>query len=155
MPIYETDKHRRDQMLAITHLLAVEPRFGSCRVTFFPTLSVIDAYIEGDKHWAVEIKRRSTSMFHYPDYTIDLRKLNDGVHARNMLGFDNYILVVWWADVMGMLWVDEEKLGGWAHNLQDGSRRRGDPKDIDEVYRIPLSAFRKYRPPGGKNADQA
>ena len=88
---------------------------------------------------AVETKRRDNTMRHYPDYKVDIQKI-DGLMGRAEREELVALYVVHWNDRIGYVRVTREKMAFWGTG-ELKRREMRDKYDKDPCYIIPLHEF--------------
>jgi hypothetical protein len=150
-PTHESDKDREEQARIA---VVIEKRHGVV-ATPLPLYSPVDYVLtkkpveeEGKVDAVMEVKCRKRKLRQeWPTYMLSLKKflkMRELGYAMNVPA----LLVVEWADGMGMVDVRTLKLNELGYYVGGRKDRPDDPGDMELTVRIPNSAFKLFTPEG-------
>lgn len=141
--IHETEEDRERQK----QTLRMFARRFNLKGKLTSTLDKVDAQLfkEGQFFAVAEAKFRNTSIDKYPDYTVDVDKVENLVVRASTENIDAYLVVSWNGDVRylnlsHMKTLTPEDDCRWPVTMQ---KRRDRKEKADPVYHIPIELFEK------------
>lgn len=142
-PVYETTADRQRQLAVANHVLSqfTQPKR---KLVALPRLHPADYAItkpDGQIIVMLEVKCRRQKIEVYPSLILSARKVSSTMTFCDHANIA-YCIAADWADAIGIISVTAERMRGWRCDM-GGRTDRGDSDDIEPVFHIPVSDFKR------------